>query len=148
MIDHSRNHRRPWGVISPALLRYAAVGGLNTVFGYAIIFGCMYFLSLGSAQSNGVGYGAGFILSFFLNRRFTFGSNARVASAMPRFLLVTVIAYLGNLVTVLFFERFAGVNAYVAQITGVFPYFLIGYLGSRYFVFSDTAVSGRKNRFW
>ena len=130
---------------SSSVVRYAAVGVANTAFGYSIIYAGMYFGGLGTVAANVVGYAAGFVLSFFLNRRITFRSSARVSTAMPKFAAVTACAYLANLAVVVILERALDLNPYVAQAGGLFPYLAIGYLGSRYLVFGDRSATRCSN---
>lgn len=116
------------------LVRYAAVGVLNTAVGYGVIFGAMLF-GIGHVAANMIGYGCGFILSFSLNRRWTFRSNAELGRSFPRFALVTAAAYCSNLAAVRIAIEGMGINPYFGQLTGFGPYFLVGYVGSKYFAF-------------
>jgi len=132
-----------FGFLPASAIRYAVVGLANTALGYSIIYAGMYFVGLGTVSANAIGYSAGFVMSFFLNRRITFRSKVKAVSAMPRFAVVNGIAYLANLATVLLLERVLGVDPYFAQAGGLFPYLAIGYLGSRYLVFSDATEASR-----
>lgn len=133
-----------WRAIVPgSAFRYVAVGAANTIVGYAIIWGAMYGLSMAPIPANLFGYSVGFVVSFILNRRFTFRSRVRTVSAAPRFAAVTVVAYLSNLGTVAALLSIPRFDAYLAQICGLAPYMIVGYLGSRYFVFNDSNVEAR-----
>ncbi len=125
------NSDRSWKRCSVA--RYLIVGILNTVVGLGIIYLGMY-LGLANTVANLVGYAVGIALSFTLNKRWTFTDKGRAPSQFPRFLLVTAVAYLVNLATVLCFIN-ALVDPHLAQAAGVVPYTVIGYFGSRLFVF-------------
>jgi len=57
---------------------------------------------------------------------------------VPRFAMVTAVAYVANLATVVLLERVVQVDPYIAQACGLFPYLAVGYLGSRFFVFADS----------
>lgn len=122
-------------LLRSSAIRYAAVGAVNTIIGYSVIYASMYFASLPTVPANALGYGVGFFCSFFLNRRVTFRSSARTATALPKFAAVNAAAYVANLATVVLLERVAGVDPYLAQAFGLLPYLAIGYLGSRYLVF-------------
>jgi putative flippase GtrA len=120
---------------SRSALRYLAVGIVNTIFGLGLIYTTMYLFGLGNAQANMLGYFAGILLSFVLNRRWTFQHKGPTAPAFAKFIVVTVVAYLVNLATVLFLADALGINRYLAQAAGIPPYTLVGYLGARLFAF-------------
>ena len=122
-------------LISSPPVRYAIVGLANTAVGYGLIFSTM-FAGAGHVAANLIGYAGGFVLSFFANRAWSFRSDAPVSRSLPRFLLVTLVAYLANLTTVVAAVDIAGINPYIAQVSGLGPYVAIAYLGSRYFAFA------------
>ena len=78
--------------ITKQALRFGAVGVLNTSLGLASIWLLMW-LGASAIASNAIGYGLGLIMSFSLNRNWSFESkkigvpdgNAR--SDMPKFLI-------------------------------------------------------------
>jgi putative flippase GtrA len=118
------------------VLRFLAVGVLNTCVGLGSIFAFKYFLGLGDAPANFCGYLIGLTNSFFWNRRWTFSHSGRIGIAAARFLLVFVVAYAVNLAVALICIHLLGVNAYLAHAIATAPYTVIFYLGSRYFAFS------------
>ncbi|MFZ2170469.1 MAG: glycosyltransferase [Methylococcaceae bacterium] len=117
------------------LIRYLLVGVVNTLVGLGTIYFAMYFLQLEIVQANVLGYSVGILVSFALNKTWTFSSRDRVVSSFLRYLLVLAVAYVANLATVLYTNSFFGLNPYIAQALGIIPYTAIGFLGSRYFVF-------------
>lgn len=125
--------RRSFGTI----VRYLAVGVLNTCVGLGTIYLCMYLFHLGNVTANVIGYAVGIAFSFTLNKRWTFASKGEYAPQLVRFLLVCAVAYAANLVTVMVCIDAFAANHYLAQALGILPYTAIGYLGSRFFVFRD-----------
>ena len=117
------------------LLRYLLVGVINTLVGLGIIYFAMYFLGMSVGSANAVGYSIGILVSFILNKTWTFGSSDRIASSFLRYILVRAVGYAANLITVLFAHSQLGLNAYLAQAIGIVPYTTIGFVGSRYFAF-------------
>jgi putative flippase GtrA len=117
-------------------LVFVSVGAMNTMVGLLIIFGCKRLAGLGDIPANAIGYGFGIVLSFVLNRTWTFGHRGAIRPAFIRFLIVNGVAYLLNLVSVLIAIHALGINGYIAQVLGVGPYALTTYLGSRYFAFA------------
>ena len=121
----------PW---RSTFFKYLVVGLANTLCGLLIIYAMKFFAGASDVTANVVGYAAGLAISFALNRSWTFqygGSNAR---AFLRFVLVMLVAYALNLVTVLSAIRL-GVDGYVAQAAGIVPYTAFGYLASKFIAF-------------
>lgn len=116
-------------------VRFLLVGIFNTVFGFAVIFACMYLAKLGPLLSNVIGYGGGLVTSYALNKWFTFRSTARGAAEPLRFLLVFGISYLLNLAALLVLVRHLAVHEGLAQLVAGVVYVSASYLLNRYFVF-------------
>jgi len=77
------------------------------------------------------------VLSFTLNRSWTFRDYGRLSPAALRFLLAFALAYFANLATVFGLRDLAGVDSYVAQAAGIVPYTALFFVLSRVFVFRD-----------
>jgi putative flippase GtrA len=121
-------------------IKFAVVGVANTLVGLSSIYLCKWLLGLGDVVANTCGYSIGLALSFFLNRRWTFRHSGPVIPALARFLAIFILAYLGNLVTVLVAINSLEMNSYVAQASGILPYTVIFFFGSRYVAFRPMAV--------
>ena len=119
------------------LIRYLLVGVVNTLVGLGIIYLAMYFLHMDLASSNALGYAIGILVSFALNKKWTFASQDHVVYSFLRYLLVLGVAYAANLATVLFANSHFYLNPYLSQALGIIPYTTIGFLGSRYFAFRE-----------
>jgi putative flippase GtrA len=122
---------------------YAAVGVLNTLAGLGTIFALMALLGIPALVANLLGYAVGLFLSYALNRRWTFRAAHAGWGARARFFLLMGSAYLvqfGLLALLLSLS----VNPYVAQAIATAVYALIGFVGSRFLVF--TVVAGQKRR--
>lgn len=78
--------------------RYSLAGVVNTILGYAIIFGGLA-LGFSPYASNLVGYVAGLACSFFLNKTFVFASHNGRRRQLVRFLAAFAVAYIANLMT-------------------------------------------------
>lgn len=127
-------------ILQRPFVRYLTVGVLNTCVGLGTIYFSLYALKLSDPQANVLGYCVGVLCSFVLNKLWTFSARGAAGGQFARFVLVTAIAYLVNLGTVMGLIDLGGVNHYLAQALGVLPYTLLGYFGSRYFAFRDNAV--------
>ena len=78
-------------LLDPTLFRFLLVGVVNTAVGYGIMFG-LYNLAglhtwgdLGYWISSAANYLVGSVVSFFLNKRFTFRNQERGAGVVLRF---------------------------------------------------------------
>jgi len=122
------------------VVRYLAVGTLNTVTGLLVIYSCKWLAGFGDVTSNLIGYGVGILLGFQMNKKWTFDHQGSYLPSLLRYLAVLSCAYIANLATVLYSINVLGLDSYLAQALGIGPYTLIGYLGSRHFAFSKPRI--------
>jgi putative flippase GtrA len=113
--------------------KYSLSGALNTLVGYALIFGLMAF-GCGPSLSNAMGYAAGFVLSFLQSRYWVFRSTDTVARDASRFVPAFFIAYGAN-IAVLQLALAAGVNPYLAQLASGCAFIGAGFVLNHLFVF-------------
>jgi putative flippase GtrA len=117
------------------LLRFAAVGLLNTALGYTIILVALAF-GCGDIASNILGYTGGLILGFVLNSRWTFSSATSLRKGtVLRYALSFAIAYGANLAVVLTALSFGFTNNPWVHLAGICIYSALFYLASSWFVF-------------
>jgi len=134
-------------LIDGKLLRFLLVGSFNTLLSLAMMFGFYRVLGLGYWGSSALAYFLCSIVSYFLNRFYTFGSSAGFVQSGLRFALniglCYSIAYLlakpmvrfglglaGGLFSAAFLDQLA-MLAGMALFTGM------NYLGQRLFVFPE-----------
>jgi len=115
-------------------VRFMIVGVANTTLGLTIIY-TMSAFGASAIVANATAYFFGLVLSFVLNRQWTFGHSGEPIAAAARFLLVFALAYLCNLGTVLGAMHFFDLNHYFAQALGIPPFTLIFYFGASAFAF-------------
>lgn len=123
--------------LSARPVRFALVGAANTLLGLLVIYAAKWIGGLTDFPANLLGYVAGVTFSYFLNARWTFEFRGRHGAAVPRFVLVILLAYVANIATVYTLLGFA-INSYIAQAAGVIPYTAIGYFGTALFAFRDS----------
>lgn len=75
-------------------LKFIAVGVVNTIFGYAIMFTFYNLLHLSYWVSSACNYIFGSILSYFLNKHFTFQDKSRSWKTVLRFAVNIACCYL------------------------------------------------------
>jgi putative flippase GtrA len=115
-------------------LRFASVGALNTLLTIAVIF-LLRAVKVPDLPANLIGYVAGLICSFLLNKRWTFANDGPVLAAFTLFLVTFAGAYLLNLGIVLALLHLE-VPGYFAHLCGMPFYTLAFYAGCRWFAFA------------
>lgn len=120
------------------VLRFALVGVANTALGYAVIFGCMYGLGWGALASNVAGYAVGLVVSFTLNRRFTFRSEGKARAELLRFICIFAVAWSANFAVLIVLLNVVHVHEVFAQILAGIVYFVLSFVLSKYYVFAES----------
>ncbi len=81
-------------ILDPTLFRFVVVGVINTVFGTSIMFVSYNLLGFSYWFSVGANYFFGSILSFYLNKHFTFRSQEKGVKPLLRFTLNILVCSL------------------------------------------------------
>jgi putative flippase GtrA len=118
-------------------VRFSVVGLLNTIIGLAAIYSVLFFFSTGPIIANLIGYSIGLIISFVLNRNWTFDQAGTGHERLPVFLLVAGLSYLCNLGVVAAGSYVFGLSPYLVQLFGLPTYTMVMFLGCRMFVFTS-----------
>lgn len=118
-------------VRDPTLLRFAAVGLLNTAFGY-FVYAVMLWVGLNYAAAAAVGTVLGVLFNFKTTGRLVFRSNDN--RLILRFVGVYMLLYLAN-VAGLSLLVMMGSSAYVAGLVTLLPAALLGFLLNKKWVF-------------
>ena len=115
-------------------MRYNAVGVINTLIGFSIIFGLM-FLGFDPILSNAVGYGVGSLVSFYLNKVYTFKATKHSWRQVLYFFMILGISYLINVLVL--HALLPWVNPYLAQLMSAIVYTLSSFLLAKNIVFRE-----------
>lgn len=140
--------------LSREFLTFLVVGVVNTLFGTAImlvlynVFGCSYWVS------SFCDYFFGSILSYFLNKHFTFHYQGTDWRSIVKFALNIVVCYLLAYSLALPLTRMAlesmqlgkVIVENVAMLVGTVLFMLINYLGQKFFAFRKE--NNKENREW
>lgn len=124
------------------LVRFGVVGLINTGIGLAMIYAAMYFFHAGAGLANAIGYAIGLVVSFTLNRLWTFADDRHATKVLPSYVLAAGLAYLCNLAVVLVGTRAFAVDPYLVQLAGVAVYTGSMFLLCRWFVFGQPTGPG------
>jgi len=75
-------------------LRYGLVGICNSFVGLGIITGLMHGFHFSHGSATFIGNSTGILISYTLNRRYTFQDDGRVSATFIRFIIVSLGCYL------------------------------------------------------
>ncbi|MBU0859398.1 MAG: GtrA family protein [Alphaproteobacteria bacterium] len=124
-------------VIARQFISWCGVGVINTIVGLLVIVALSAGLGWHYMLANAGGYVCGVALSFVLNRRFTFRDTAPMRAQIKPFLVVFVVAYGVQLVALYAMVGLWHWPELLAQAVAIGIYTVVGFFGSRLFVFSS-----------
>ena len=132
------------------LLRFILVGLFNTLMGAVTMFGFYNLLRMGYWGSSALSYFLCSVISFFLNRNYTFGDKGGYGPAALKFAANIVICYAlaylaAKPLTLYILEALAkdlpaiapALAEQFAMLVGMVFFTGLNYLGQRFFVFPD-----------
>lgn len=121
--------------------KFIAVGIINTIFGTTIMFVCYNVFHWGYWFSSGANYFFGSILSFVLNKYFTFQNKEKSISQIVRFVINILVCYFvaygvaKPLTIMLLAQAPVKVQENIAMLVGMCFFVGLNYLGQRFFAF-------------
>ena len=92
-------------------------------------------MGLSAILSNVIGYFFGAILSYYLNKKYTFKSDSKNQTEALKFFTVLFISYLINFITLQWLLTF--INPYYAQLISAIVYTLSSFILAKVFVFNN-----------
>ncbi|MDR2783340.1 MAG: GtrA family protein [Treponema sp.] len=135
-------------IFDPVFFKFILVGLLNTAIGSAVMFGLYNLAGLGYWASSVLSCGATSILSFFLNKYFTFGVKEWSLRMILVFALVIAVSYItAYSVAKPFIHRLLRnyderLRDNAAMLTGMGLFTAINYLGQRFAAFKRKKYEG------
>jgi putative flippase GtrA len=133
------------------IARFMLVGVINTITGSAIMFVLYNFSNQGYWISSAASYMAGSVLSFFLNKYFTFGVRHWSASMVIMFVLNIVFCYIAAYgaakpaLNWLLRNSPQKTRENLALFAGMCLFTGLNYLGQRFLVFRKTTTPGERD---
>ena len=130
-------------VVDGKTIKFLIVGVVNTLFGTAIMFGLYNLAGCSYWVSSAANYFFGSILSFFLNKNFTFQNKGSLQKTLPKFVLNILLCYLLAYgiakPTALYLLKDCAVTIQenVAMFVGMCLFTAFNYIGQRYFAFKE-----------
>ena len=129
--------------IDQKTIKFILVGIVNTLFGTAIMFGLYNLAGCSYWISSAANYFFGSILSFFLNKTFTFQNKDSLKNTVPRFILNILVCYLlaygiAKPLTLYLLRGFSmTIQENAAMFVGMCLFTGFNYVGQRYFAFKE-----------
>jgi putative flippase GtrA len=122
------------------------VGAIGTLGHYAVLVALVH-MGANPVFSSGLGAIVGAIVNYTLNYRHTFESNQRHRIAAPKFIIVSLVGILINLVVMYLLVTVLDVYYLAAQIVATGVVLGWNFLGNRYWTFrGDLAVRSHRAR--
>ncbi len=135
--------------LDSTFVRFVLVGVVNTLVGYGVMFGLYNLAGLhawgdaGYWVSSAANYVVGSVVSFFLNKHFTFRSREKGAAVVGRFVLNIAVCYLlaSGLAKPAVGAALAGaglseqLRGNLTMLAGSGLFVVMNYLGQRFFAF-------------
>lgn len=129
--------------------KFILVGIINTLFGTAVMFLCYNLLHMGYWVSSAANYVLGSILSYFLNKHFTFQNREKGPGVVVRFVINILVCYLlaYGIAKPLVAWALSGMSKSIqengAMLVGMCLFVGFNYLGQRFFAFREKTEDGQ-----
>ena len=128
-----------------SFVRFVLVGIVNTIVGLTVMFSCYNILHLGYWLSSAADYVLASIVSYFLNKHFTFGYHEKGWWSLARFVLNIAVCYfiafslarpiVRFCLSHIGWEMEVSMLENISMLIGSDLFVVINYLGQRFFAF-------------
>ena len=134
-----------------SFIRFLMVGVANTIVGLSVMYLLLHVVGLSYWASTFLGNSVGAVVSFFLNRSFTFKSQSSVSKSMIRFVAVILFCYFisytigRNVVEWILSNSHltSSIKTDIAVLISTGLYTVLNYLCQKLFVFRSTTHKER-----
>jgi len=119
-------------------VKFGLVGVLNSLVHYMVFILLFRIVGIDMVISSALGYTAGVINSFLLNRKWTFNiTGAGAGSEFVKFCVVNLASFGVNLLALQSFVSFAGIIPEIAQILAICCTLVINFAGNKWWTFRN-----------
>lgn len=145
------NEKDNLSVFDRQFLKFCLVGIANTIVGTAVMYGLYNLAGCGYWFSSAMNYVVGSVVSYFLNKYFTFKSRSQSWKEIARFVINIAVCYLiaYGLAQPLVGAMFSGLSETasdnVAMLAGMCIFTALNYLGQRFFTFKNVNGGSGEN---
>jgi putative flippase GtrA len=115
------------------LVRFTGVGAIGTGVHFAI-FGLLALIML-PAIASGIGATFGAITNYILNYKFTFDSKKSHKETLPKYMIISGVGIVLNMLIVYLINTELGFHAYLAQIVATGFVLIFNFAGSKLWAF-------------
>jgi putative flippase GtrA len=135
-------------MIKKQFLIFLIIGVANTLIGLTSTYICFDFIKLNYWLATFAGNLIGMVVSYTLNKKYTFKNTKKVTSSLLKFFLVVFLCYyisywFGLRLTHLIVDFFVFIRPYVGEVSillGAGLYTISNFLGQRFLVFNSKKV--------
>ena len=134
---------KSWQFLDKKLIRFILVGIVNTLVGSGIMFLLYNCLSIGYWISTACNYIFGGIVSFVLNKYFTFDNHKKAFIQILFFILNLLVCYFlayiiaKKAIYFLLSSQTEKIRDNISMLVGMCIYTILNYFGQRFIVFAD-----------
>ena len=139
-------------LIDITTIKFLIVGVINTLVGTGVMFVLYNFFSVSHWISSAANYVVGSIVSYFLNKYFTFQNKEKSLKQMIRFIVNIAACYLAAygaakpLISWLLSDMNEKFQGNAAMLAGMCLFVVLNYFGQRWFVFQDYSEEEEEKR--
>jgi putative flippase GtrA len=119
-------------------VKFGLVGVLNSLVHYLVFLLLFRVAGIDMVASSALGYMAGVVNSFLLNRKWTFNiTGSGAGSEFVKFCVVNLISMGVNLLVLQSFVSFAGILPEIAQMLAICCTLVINFAGNKWWTFRN-----------
>lgn len=128
-------------IVDKTFFKFILVGVINTAFGTSIMFIAYNFLGFGYWISSAANYILGSILSYILNKHFTFENKSKSILTIVKFIINIVLCYLvayglaQPIIRYMLSDLSKSIQDNISMFVGMGLFVIFNYLGQRFFAF-------------
>lgn len=133
--------------VDKKLIKFLLVGLINTAVGAGVMFILYNLVNFNYWISSASNYIVGGIVSFFLNKYFTFKNHEKTLKQVLYFILTLAVCYVlsyliaKRVVYMLLSTQSEKLRDNISMLTGMCLYTILNYFGQRLFVFAKKEVN-------
>ena len=125
---------------SRRLLSFGIVGAVGTIAHYATLIVLVEIGNLNPTTATTAGFGAGALVNYLLNHRYTFNSTKTHRDAGPKFALIAIVTGLLNTFIVHMGVDSLGFNYLLVQVVATASVFLLNFVLNSLWTFRESDV--------
>ncbi len=132
----AKAHYNAHGNLLRQLVRFLTTGILTNLINYATFFILLHLVGVYYVISSIVGFIAGLITGFLVNRSWTFSATTSCPERqLIKFFIINMISLGANLLTITFFTEVLGIIPEISQIIAIGVSTIINFTGSKFWAF-------------